>query len=152
MTSAARCTHARGADDAAGVVTVGRVERDALWELIRTLLASIGDIFWAVDDDRPNDARMLRHRYRDLMRLLDDIGWTRVDPCREFAITMDPDALMRALLRLHEHAIERLYERADGGGVDREELQSVAIVAGVCGTLLVQLAYNRVAIPDAEET
>jgi hypothetical protein len=64
---------------------------------VRTLLASIGDT--AVDAGAVNEARMLRHRYRDLLRLLDDLGWRFEDAGAEFAITMDPDALMRAAVK-----------------------------------------------------
>jgi hypothetical protein len=131
-----------------GPLTVRRAERYPLWDLIHMLLASIDDIFWAVDRGRPNDARMLRHRYRDLMRLLDDIGWVREDERAEYAITMEPAALMRVLARLHEQAIELVYEHADGGGLELFKLEFATIGGSACGTLLVQLAHTHWPVPD----
>lgn len=122
-------------------VTIRRAERDALWQLVHMLLASIGDIFTAVDAGAVNEARMLRHRYRDLLRLLDDLGWRFEDAGAEFAITMDPDALMRALARLHEHAIDLIYEHADGRGIDAEAFRMAVIGVSACDTILTQLAH-----------
>lgn len=122
-------------------MTIRKVERDALWQLIHMLLASIGDIFAAVDAGEVNEARMLRHRYRDLMRLLDDLGWRQDDDGVEFAITMDPDPLMRALARLHERAVDLIYEHADGRPLEPEVLQFAVVGASACDTILTQLAH-----------
>lgn len=122
-------------------VRLRRAERDALWQLVHMLLASIGDIFTAVDAGEINEARMLRHRYRDLMRLLDDIGWKQQDHGAEFAITMDPDALMRALARVHERAIDLICEHADGRPLEPQVLQFAVIGASACDTILTQLAH-----------
>lgn len=130
-------------------LTIRRAERDALWQLIHMLLASVGDIFTAVDAGEVNEARMLRHRYRDLMRLLDDIGWSHEDDGAEFAITMDPDALMRALARLHGRAIDLIYEHADGRGIDAEALQMAVIGVSACDAILIQLAHETAACDAA---
>ena len=124
-----------------GSVTIRRAERDALWGLVHMLLASIGDVFTAVDDGAVHEARMLRHRYRDLMRLLDDIGWSREDAGAEFAVTMEPDAVMRALARLHERATDLIYEHADGCGIDLETLRMAVVGVSACDTILIQLAH-----------
>jgi hypothetical protein len=75
------------------------------------------------------------------MRLLDDIGWSHADDGTEFAITMDPDALMHALARLHERAIDLIYDHADRHPIDPEALQMAVIGASACDTLLIQLAH-----------
>jgi len=121
-------------------VTIGRRERDALWELTFTLLASVGDIFSAVDAGRVSEARELRLRFWDLMRLLDDIGWAVEDLGEEFALTMEPEALMRALLHLNERASVLLRDHAEGRGIDPELLRAAAAGCSACGTLLVLLA------------
>jgi hypothetical protein len=121
-------------------VTIGRRERDALWELTFTLLASVGDISSAVDAGRVSEARELRLRFWDLMRLLDDIGWAVEDPGEEYALTMEPEALMRALLQLHERASVLLRDHAEGRGIDPELLRAAAAGCSACGTLLVLLA------------
>jgi len=117
-------------------VTIRRRERDALWELTFTLLASVGDAFSAVDAGRVSEARELRLRFRDLMRLLDDIGWAVEDPGEEYALTK-PEALMRALLHLHERASVLLREHAEGRGIDPELVRKAAAGCSACGTLLV---------------
>ncbi|MBB4662889.1 hypothetical protein [Conexibacter arvalis] len=121
-------------------VTIGRRERDALWELTFTLLASVGDIFSAVDAGRVIEARELRLRFWDLMGLLDDIGWAVEDPGEEYALTMEPEALMRALLHLQERASVLLREHAEGRGIEPELLRTAAAGCSACGTLLVLLA------------
>lgn len=116
-------------------VTVGRRERDALWELVFTLSASVGDIFSAVDAGRVSEARELRLRFWDLMRLLDDIGWAVEDAGEEYALTMEPEALMRALLHLQERASVLLRDHAEGAGSNRsccERRQRAARRAARC--------------------
>lgn len=126
-------------------VEIGRRERDALWELTFTLLASVGDIFSAVDAGRVIEAREMRlwfWGFWDLMRLLDDIGWTVEDGGEEYALMMEPEALMRALLHLNERASLLLREHADGRGIDPDLLRIAAAGCSACGTLLVLLAAD----------
>ncbi len=122
-------------------ITVRRNERRALWHLCYQRMAAIGDIFDAFDRDDASEALTLRNRYRDLMRLLDDIGWREEQPAEQFAITMEPDRLVRVLLRLHETAVEQIADHVDGLADQPQRLQTAAVGAAACGTLLTQLAY-----------
>lgn len=53
---------------------------------------------------------------------------------------MEPEALMRALLGLHERASVLLREHAEGRGIDPELLRIAAAGCSACGRLLVLLA------------
>lgn len=124
-------------------VTVRRNERRALWHLSYQQMAAIGEIFDAFDRDDAGEALTLRNRYRDVMRLLDDIGWREEQPGEQFAITMEPDRLVRVLLRLHETAVEQIADHIDGLADQPQTLQTAAVGAAACSTLLTQLAYMR---------
>lgn len=53
---------------------------------------------------------------------------------------MEPEALMRALLHLHQRAAMLLREHAEGRGIDPQLLRTAAAGCTACGTLLVLLA------------
>jgi hypothetical protein len=128
-------------DPSEGVaITILRNERRALWHVCFAQMATIDDIFTAFDRDDASEALTLRNRYRDVMRLLDDIGWREEQPGEQFAITIEPGRLVRVLLRLHETAVEMVAEHIDPVTDRPPALQRAAVGVAVCGTLLTQLA------------
>jgi hypothetical protein len=77
---------------------IRREQRQAIHRELTSELSRIGDIWLALCDGRFEDARRLRCRFELIMRLLDDLGWSRDDPAEVFEITM-PDRELRDVLR-----------------------------------------------------
>lgn len=92
-------------------ITIDRTQRDVLWADIVADLTGIDDIYRALDHGEFAKAQVLRCRFEEDMRLLDDIGWAREDhESDSYAITVPPDDLRRTIKRLHDIA-ERIAHR-----------------------------------------
>ena len=82
-------------------LAVGRTGRDALYHALVTELSGVGDIAVHLRGGEVADARRLRSRYEQDMRLLDDLGWERVVDGERFDLTMPGDDLRGTLERLY---------------------------------------------------
>ena len=51
-------------------------------------LSGIGDIGISIRNGAYEDARRFRRRFKDAMRLLDDLGWDPADPREAYELTM----------------------------------------------------------------
>lgn len=78
--------------------SISRDRRQAFDDELTSELSGIGDIWLALSSGRFEEARRLRCRFELIMRLLDDLGWSRDDPAEAFEITM-PDSELRDVLR-----------------------------------------------------
>lgn len=120
-------------------VTLTPTARGLLRGQVLAELSGIGDIFIAADAGQLGMALALRRRYEDCMRLLDDLGWREDDPAEEFAITMEPIALMRALAPLHERCGEEVEEHVASTAEGRQALWEAMLTVAICGDVLVDL-------------
>jgi NTP pyrophosphatase (non-canonical NTP hydrolase) len=107
--------------------TITARQRWALYEQIRNDLTGIGDLVLAFERGEVEEARRLRDRYVQELRLLDDLGWAENDDGTEIA--MDAPRLA-ATLRCLSHAA------ADAARVHTHESQgaqnAAALSAQVC--------------------
>lgn len=123
-------------------VTISREQRDALYGEAACEMTGIGDIYHALDHDDPAEARRLRRRYEDVMRLLDDIGWTEEDPRERIPLTMHADQLMRIAHLLGSRALEQMAAHETVIDEERPLRERHALVASTCSDLLEQLTLN----------
>jgi hypothetical protein len=117
-------------------ITIDRVQRDAIYNQIRTDLSGLDDINTLLDAGDIEAA--LRHRrwFEDDMRLLDDLGW-EPDPAGErFELTMPPADLIRLVRRLNQDAATLLKDSAD----ERDDTQQQLTARTAYGDVLAQLA------------
>lgn len=120
-------------------VTIRPNARAVLRRQLLSELSGIGDIYLAVEAGDWATARTLRRRYEDCMRLLDDLGWREDDPAEEFAITMDPVALMRVLAQLHQRSGETLEQHVAETHGERDTISDATLTLAICGEVLVGL-------------
>ncbi len=125
-------------------VTITRAQRDALYEEVLGELTGVGDIYLCLNKGDAEQARRLWARFESQLRLLDEIGWSEVEPRDRFSIELPHDLLVRALGRLQERAEQavgsHISEPKDGVEVAQRGLQ----VIGACRDVLRQLASQRV--------
>jgi hypothetical protein len=77
-------------------ITIGREQRDAIYEEVLTDLSGIGDLWIAFAEGDYETARRYRRRFEDDMRLLDDLGWeNEPGPAAVFELTMSAAVLGR---------------------------------------------------------
>lgn len=89
----------------ATTITIGREQRDGLYELIRNHLGSVGELWNALEQTRDfARAEQLGHEFAEDFRLLEDIGWADGERRESFELTMPPHDLMETLRRLQEEA------------------------------------------------
>jgi hypothetical protein len=90
-------------------ITIERDQRDGLYELVRTHLASIEDFWVALERTRDFvTAERLGLEFSEDFRLLQDIGWGERDERQRFELTTPPHDLMEVLRRLQGEAVEVL--------------------------------------------
>jgi hypothetical protein len=101
-------------------LVLNREQRDTLWREMTDYLdrADFGDVSRYLDSGRSADAQRLAHRFRDAIRLLDDLGWERVDLREIYELVLPGDQLERLVrLTLSEaddflHDQDRAFERS----------------------------------------
>jgi hypothetical protein len=98
------CRRVRGGIRACRPVTITRGQRDALYEEMLSDVTRAGDIYVALGKGDGEEARRLWRRFEAELRLLDEIGWSPVEPLERFAIQIPQDLLVRALGHLQERA------------------------------------------------
>jgi len=91
-------------------ITITAERRATLWADVVADLAAIDSVYRAIQAGEWAQARTLRCRYEQDMRLLDDIGWAEHQPGERFDLTIPPDELRATLQRLHDHANRHAHE------------------------------------------
>jgi hypothetical protein len=56
-------------------VTITRVQRDAIYELVITRLTAIGDVWMSIKRREFADAKKMGREFAEDLRLLEDLGW-----------------------------------------------------------------------------
>jgi hypothetical protein len=129
-------------------VTITRVQRDAIYELIIARLTAIGDVWLSVKRREFADAKRMGRELAEDLRLLGDLGWAESIDGDTVSLSQPPEELTRALARLHHHA-----SAAVGAYVsrpkDEEELAQRDLAAcDALGSMLSRLAQP---VDDAAE-
>jgi len=86
-----------------------------LYEAAITDLSGIGDLVIELDAGRVLEAQLLRQRFEDELRLLDDLGWHTVDQRNEFELTMPVEQLTRLLGSFYDQQMCLLLDNASTG-------------------------------------
>jgi hypothetical protein len=130
-------------------ITIGRGQRDAIYEEIALDLNGLTDLWTEFERGEFERARELRRRFERDMRLLDDLGWEPEQDCDEFELTMEAADLAAAIVHLngqtgailHTHIVEPIERSPDTA---RSVMAQTAF-----GAILAQLAQGS---PAAEAT
>jgi hypothetical protein len=124
-------------------ITITRAHRDSLHEELLaelTELTGVGDIYLALSNSDGALAQRLWRRYDAELRLLDQLGWSPVEPVERFAIDLPHEVFVRALGGLQERAEQvlgtHIAEPKDGV----EVAQRAVHVLAACRGALTQLA------------
>jgi hypothetical protein len=94
-------------------IRITKDQRNALYEQVRNHLASIGDLWLALEPNEDHaNAERLAIEFSEDFRLMADLGWNPEDPRDRVALTMPPHDLMEV--------VRRLRDEAEGGFADAE--------------------------------
>jgi hypothetical protein len=85
-------------------VTINRVQRDAMYELVITRLTAIGDVWLSIKRREFGDAKKMGREFAEDLRLLEDLGWGETIDSDTVSLTQPPEELTSALGRLHTEA------------------------------------------------
>ncbi|MDO8209667.1 hypothetical protein [Conexibacter sp. CPCC 206217] len=129
-------------------MTISRSQREALRQQVVIELDGLGEIHRAIEDGHAIVARRLREHYEELLRLLDDLGWDLNDVRSAFAVTMDPPAATRVLVRLHDRATRLVADYLGGSG--RVVMRSAACDAVLTMSASVEVLAQMVGDEPAE--
>jgi hypothetical protein len=121
-------------------VTIGRDQRNVLYDQLVADLSAVGDLHIELRAGRFDVAHLLRRRFFDGMRLLDEIGWGAEDPGETFAITMDRTGLVDTLARLNTLAADGIRIHIDSVATEQEAAQECAAACDAIGGVLAAVA------------
>jgi len=124
---------------------IRREQRQAIHRELTSELSRIGDIWLAHSSGRYEEARRLRCRFELIMRLLDDLGWSRDDPAEVFEITMPDSELRDVLQSLARRAANTM--TSVGRGAAPDEFERGRATFDTCADVL-----NALAAPTATAT
>lgn len=128
-------------------IRITKDQRNALYEQVRNHLASIGDLWLALEPSEDHaTAERLAIEFSEDFRLMADLGWNPEDQRDRVALTMPPHDLMEV--------VRRLRDEAKGGFADaavemrsREEVGSQAeafkVARQTCDLILDALADSE---------
>lgn len=85
---------------------LARDQRDVLWrDLVDFVLrCDFGDVVTTLEAGDGAQARELAANFRDGMRVLDDLGWDKLDPRDSYTLTTGDDQLRRLLEHCRQQA------------------------------------------------
>ncbi len=85
-------------------VTITRVQRDAIYELVIARLTAVGDVWLSIKRREFADAKKMGREFAEDLRLLEDLGWAETIDRDTVSLTQPPEELTSALARLHTEA------------------------------------------------
>jgi hypothetical protein len=121
-------------------VTITRAQRDAIYEMVVTHLAGIGDVWICVDRREFAAAERLGRDFAEDLRLLEDLGWAETVDSETVALTVPSNELTRTLARLHKDAAGSLGTYVSRPKDDEELAQRNLAASDAIGEVLSQLA------------
>jgi len=124
-------------------ITITRAHRDALYEELLTDLTRVGDIYLALENGDGQLAQRLWRRYDAELRLLDQLGWSPVEPVERFAIDLPQELLVRALGGLRERAEQVVETHITEPKEGVEVAQRAVNMLAACRGTLAQLEGER---------
>jgi hypothetical protein len=121
-------------------LTISRVQRDAIYEMVVNHLTAIGDVWICVGRREYADAKRLGREFAEDLRLLEDLGWAETIDRETVSLTQPPEELTSTLARLHRDASASLGTYV-ARPKDEEELARRDVAASVAlGDVLSRLA------------
>lgn len=93
-------------------LAINNHQRKLLYDAALADLSGIGDVAIEIDSGRIVEAQVLRQRYEDELRLLDDLGWSPEDKRESFELTIPIERLTRLLGFFYERFLELLIGQA----------------------------------------
>lgn len=93
-------------------LAINKNQRKLLYDAALADLSGIGDVAIEIDSGRIVEAQVLRQRYEDELRLLDDLGWSPEDKRESFELTIPIERLTRLLGFFYERFLELLIGQA----------------------------------------
>lgn len=85
-------------------VTITRVQRDAIYELVIARLTAIGDVWLSIKRREFAHAKKMGREFAEDLRLLEDLGWAEAIDRDTVSLTQPPEELTSAFARLHTEA------------------------------------------------
>ena len=85
-------------------VTITRVQRDAIYELVITRLTAIGDVWLSIKLGEFADAKKMGREFAEDLRVAGGSRLGRDHDCDTVSLTQPPQELTSALARLHKDA------------------------------------------------
>jgi hypothetical protein len=85
-------------------LTISRVQRNTIYEVVVNHLTAIGDVWICVDRREYADAKRLGREFAEDLRLLEDLGWAENIDCETVSLTQPLEELTSALARVHRDA------------------------------------------------
>lgn len=116
-------------------IQIGTQTRELLYQSAVADLSGIGDVMIELDAGRVLEAQLLRQRFEDELRLLDDLGWNAADERGTFELTMPVEQLTRLLGTFYERHLALLI---DGAGDESTSVKDDAECLRVLRDLALQ--------------
>jgi hypothetical protein len=120
-------------------VTITRVQRDAIYELVITHLTAIGDVWLSIKRREFADAKKMGREFAEDLRLLEDLGWTETIDDDAVALTQPREELTRAVARLHRDAAASLGTYVSRPKDEEELAQRDVAACNALGVILTRL-------------
>ena len=121
-------------------VTITRVQRDAIYELVITRLTAIGDVWLSITHREFADAKKMGREFAEDLRLSEDLGWSETIDRDTVTLTVPPGELTGTLARLHRRATRSLGVYVSRPKDDEEFAQRDLAASETLGVILGQLA------------
>ena len=121
-------------------VTITRVQRDAIYELVITRLTAIGDVWLSIKRREFADAKKMGREFAEDLRLLEDLGWAETIDRDTVSLTQPPEELTSTLARLHQDASGSLGTYVSRPKDDEALAQRDVAACDALGAILSQLA------------
>jgi hypothetical protein len=119
------------------MVTLDHTQRDGVYQFVLHDLGNLGELSLALGREEVHQARHLRQRFEEDLRLLDQLGWEKNPDKSEFAIRLGSDEIRAVFTRLRELTTEVINEAMTEFA--NQMLKEAFGVAETCAVVLQEL-------------